>query len=83
MAYVAKLYGPPLDEQTARPPDQVRYLAGLHPLEALGSRLRRQAAQVGWDETEQQIAMSDGGGGPVGRLSGMTTQTNGQSYLQI
>lgn len=63
MAYVAKLYSPPLDEQTARPPDQVRYLAGLHPLEALGSRLRRQAAQVGWDETEQQIAISDGGAG--------------------
>jgi hypothetical protein len=62
MAYVAKLYSPSVDEQAA-PPDQVRYLAGLHPLEALGSRLRRQAAQIGWDETEQQIALSDGGAG--------------------
>jgi hypothetical protein len=62
MAYVAKLYSAASEEAT-RPPDQVRYLAGLHALEALGSRLRRQAGQVGWDEADQQIALSDGGAG--------------------
>ena len=63
MAYVAKLYSPPMEEKATPAPQQLRYLAGLHPLESLGSRLRAQAAQVGWDETEQQIALSDGGSG--------------------
>jgi len=63
MAYVAKLYSASGEEQAAQPSDQVRYVAGIHPLEALGSRLRRQAGQVGWDDTDQQIAISDGGSG--------------------
>ena len=32
-------------------------------MDELGLELRRQAAQVGWDEAEQQIALSDGGSG--------------------
>ena len=44
-------------------PHQVRYLAGFYGLDELGLQLRRQAAQVGWDEAEQQIALSDGGNG--------------------
>jgi hypothetical protein len=64
MAYVTKLYSPRMIEQTARfPHDQVRYLAGFYELDELGLQLRRQAAQVGWDQAEQQIALSDGGSG--------------------
>lgn len=64
MAYVTKLYSARMREDVPPPPrHQVRYLAGFHELDALGLQLRRQAGQVGWDETEQQIALSDGGSG--------------------
>jgi hypothetical protein len=63
MAYVAKFYSPPMQEEAKPVQEQVRYLAGIHPLEALGSRMRAQAGQIGWDETEQQVALSDGGVG--------------------
>ena len=64
MAYVTKLYSPRMLEQSvASPCDQVRYSAGFFGLNDLGLRLRRQAAQVGWDEAQQQIALSDGGSG--------------------
>jgi hypothetical protein len=64
MAYVAMLYNPRSPHDARRPePHQVRYLAGFYELDALGLQLRRQAAQVGWDEAEQQIALSDGGAG--------------------
>jgi hypothetical protein len=39
----------------------VRYLAGFYHLDELGSQPRRQAAQVVWDDAEEQIAISDGG----------------------
>lgn len=64
MAYVGMIYNPrsPHDE---RPPERhcVRYLAGFYQLDELGLQMRRQAAEVGWDEAEQQIAISDGGNG--------------------
>lgn len=63
MAYVTKLYSPAMTEGATLPRDQLRYLAGFRSLDDLGLRLRQQAAQVGWDEAEQQIAISDGGGG--------------------
>lgn len=64
MAYVTKLYSPQMmDERAPLPRDQVRYLAGFYTLDALGLQLRRQAGQVGWDQAEQQIALSDGGSG--------------------
>lgn len=64
MAYVGMLYNPRSKHDAPRPgPHQVRYLAGFYELNELGSQLRRQAAQVGWDEAEQQIALSDGGSG--------------------
>jgi hypothetical protein len=63
MAYVAKLYSPPMQPEARPVEGQVRYLSGIHPLEALGTRLRAQAGQIGWDDTEQQIALSDGGSG--------------------
>lgn len=45
------------------PPERhsVRCLAGFYQLDELGLQLRRQAAQVGWDQAQQQIALSDDG----------------------
>lgn len=64
MAYVGMIYNPRSKHDDQRPePHQVRYLAGFYTLDTLGLQLRRQAAQVGWDEAEQQIALSDGGSG--------------------
>lgn len=64
MAYVATVYNPRSEHDPCRPnPHQVRFLAGFYGLDPLGLELRRQAAQVGWDEAEQQIALSDGGSG--------------------
>jgi hypothetical protein len=64
MAYVGMLYNP-RNKHDSQPTErhQVRYLAGFYELNELGSQLRCQAAQVGWDEAEQQIALSDGGNG--------------------
>jgi Uncharacterised protein family (UPF0236) len=68
MAYVGMVYNPrgaaqTLERRKASTPHQVRYLAGFYALDDLGLELRRQAAQVGWDDAEQQIALSDGGAG--------------------
>ena len=64
MAYVGMLYNPGSKHDVQAPePHQVRYLAGFYSLDELGRQLRRQAADVGWDEAEQQIALSDGGAG--------------------
>lgn len=68
MAYVGMVYNPrgaaqTLERRKASTPHQVRYLAGFYDLDDLGLELRRQAAQVGWDDAEQQIALSDGGAG--------------------
>lgn len=64
MAYVAMLYNPNSEHDSRRvDPHQVRYLAGFYQLDALGLQLRRQAAQIGWDHAEQQVALSDGGSG--------------------
>ena len=64
MAYVAMLYNPDSEHDERRKEShQVRYLAGFYELDELGLQLRRQAGQVGWDEAQQQIALSDGGGG--------------------
>jgi hypothetical protein len=64
MAYVGMLYNPrSKHDERAVAPHSVRYLAGFYQLDELGLQLRRQAAQVGWDGAEQQIALSDGGNG--------------------
>ena len=65
MAAVALVYNPPSghDEPLPRGNDEVRYLSGFYQLNELGSQLRRQAAQVGWDDLEQQLAISDAGNG--------------------
>jgi hypothetical protein len=64
MAYTAMIYNANSEHDQRRPlPHQVRYLAGFYELDELGLQLRRQAAQVGWDQAEQQIALTDGGNG--------------------
>ncbi len=64
MAYVGMVYNVRSEHDPRRKnPHEVRYLAGFYDLDELGSQLRRQAAQVGWDDAEQQIAISDGGVG--------------------
>lgn len=64
MAYVATFYNPRSDFDPQRPkPHQTRFLAGFYGLDELGVQARRQAAQIGWDGAEQQIALSDGGNG--------------------
>lgn len=42
---------------------QARYVSGLYPLAEMGPLLRRQAAQVGMDDAEVWIALTDGGSG--------------------
>lgn len=64
MAYTAMIYNPQSEHDSRRrTPHQVRYLAGFYSLDELGLQIRRQAAQVGWDQAEQQIALTDGGNG--------------------
>lgn len=68
MAYVGMIYNPrgaarTLERRKASTPHQVRYLAGFYDLDALGLELRGQAGQVGWDDAEVQLALSDGGSG--------------------
>ena len=61
MAAVAMVFNArsEFEEQPPKDPHQVRYLAGFYDLDELGLHWRRQAAQVGWDEAERQIALTD------------------------
>ena len=65
MAAVALVYNPPAkhDEPPPRGQEEVRYVSGFYELNDLGRLLRRQAGQVGWDDLEQQLAVSDAGSG--------------------
>ena len=70
MVTVAMVYNPVPEEATRRaraevraPRFDVRYLAGLDGITALGEPLRHQAAQAGMDRAERWIALSDGGAG--------------------
>jgi len=65
MAAVGLLYNPQSkhDDRLPRGNDEVRYLAGFYRLDGLGGALRRQAAQIGWDDLEVQLAISDAGNG--------------------
>ena len=64
MAYVGMIYNAQSEHDERTPePHSVRYLSGFYDLPELGRQLRRQAAQVGWDEAEQQVALCDGGSG--------------------
>jgi hypothetical protein len=61
MAAVGMIYNPTCKETGE--PLTARYVAGFESLDALGLKLRREAALVGWDEADQQVAISDGGAG--------------------
>jgi hypothetical protein len=66
MVWVGKVFNPRVEPTQAFPkphPPQARYQAGLMDLDALGARLRRQAAQVGMDRAQQWVALTDGGNG--------------------
>jgi hypothetical protein len=70
MPYVAMVFNPvpdlPAGHPHRLPPTvsmQARYLSGLYTLEELGELLRRQAGQVGMNNAEQWIGLSDGGNG--------------------
>jgi hypothetical protein len=65
MAAVGTLYNPQSkhDDPLPRGHDEQRYIAGFYKLDDLGLALRRQAAQIGWDDLEIQLALSDGGSG--------------------
>jgi hypothetical protein len=70
MPYVAMVYNavPELpDDSPYRPAPstktQARYLAGLYDLDELGLQLRRQAGQVGINDAEVWIGLTDGGNG--------------------
>jgi hypothetical protein len=65
MAAVALAYNPQSQHDDPHPRGgcPVRFLAGLYELDDLGLQLRRQAAQVGWDDAQQQLAISDAGNG--------------------
>lgn len=70
MPYVAMVFNPVPDLPAGHPHRlpakasmQARYLSGLYSLEEMGQLLRRQAGQVGMDNAEQWIGLSDGGNG--------------------
>lgn len=68
MAYVAMVYNArDAAETKERKPERIernrRYLAGYFTLDELGLQMRKQAAQVGIDDVQQQVALSDGGNG--------------------
>lgn len=51
------------DEALSKPCDGVRYFAGFYDLDALGLQMRRQAGQVGMNDAQQGIALTDGAAG--------------------
>ena len=70
MAYVGLIYSPVpeqrrrwADPSGPRPAWQARYVAQVQPLAALAEPLRRQGGQVGMDQAERWVALSDGGSG--------------------
>jgi hypothetical protein len=70
MAYVGMVYNPVpedrrrwADPKGKRPVWQARYVAGVQPLADMAEPLRKQAGQVGMDDAQRWIALSDGGTG--------------------
>lgn len=67
MVHVGMIYNPQPraadEEALSTPCDGVRYLAGLYTLEDLSAQMRWQGGQVGMNDAEQWIALSDGGAG--------------------
>jgi hypothetical protein len=71
MAYVGMVCNPcpewPWPDEK-RPPMQARYLAGLYSLVEMGPLLRKPAGQVGMDQAECWLGLTDGGNGLEDRL---------------
>ena len=67
MVTVGMIYNPQPrqrdDEALSKPCDGVRYFAGFYDLEELGLQMRRQGGQVGMNDAQQWIALTDGGAG--------------------
>jgi hypothetical protein len=70
MAYVGMIFNPLPDRArgspSVPPPGEsmrARYISGLYPLAEMGPLLRKQGAQVGLDNAEVWVAISDGGSG--------------------
>jgi hypothetical protein len=70
MAYVGTIFNPLPDEERVfeglpKPGEtmRARYVSGLYPLAEMGPLLRKQGAQVGLDQAEVWVAISDGGAG--------------------
>ena len=70
MAYVGMIYNPVpqererwADPRGRRPAWQARYVAQVRPLAELAEPLRRQGGQVGMDQAQCWVALSDGGSG--------------------
>jgi hypothetical protein len=70
MAYVGMIFNPLPDrervfENLPKPGESMRarYISGLYELSEMGPLLRRQGAQVGLDDAEVWVAISDGGAG--------------------
>jgi hypothetical protein len=59
MAYVGQVFNARPDRGGA----DSRYLAGLYDLDELGAQLRRQAAQVGAEQAQEWLMLTDGGNG--------------------
>lgn len=70
MAYVGMIFNPLPDRERVfeglpKPSEvmRARYVSGLYPLAEMGPLLRKQGAQVGLDQAEVWVALSDGGAG--------------------
>lgn len=64
MPYVGMLYNPPPADWEGKSPEwQARYVCGLTSLDKLGLVMRTQAAQVGFDNADRWIGVTDGGNG--------------------
>jgi hypothetical protein len=70
MISVGMIYNPIPPEQQRwanpdgkRPPWQARYVTNLNGMDALGTPMRQQGAQVGMDQAQRWIGLSDGGNG--------------------
>lgn len=67
MVTVAMIYNPEprqdQEEALSKPCEEVRYFAGFYDLDELGAQMRRQAGQVGMNDAERWIALTDGGAG--------------------
>lgn len=70
MAYVGMIFNPLPDGERvfeglpkAGETMRARYVSGLYPLAEMGPLLRRQGAQVGLDQADVWVALSDGGAG--------------------